>query len=185
VKHMTEYTDLPPEVIIRFREAHILKEFRKGSRILNQGDFSRETYFILKGCVRSYTIADGEEKTIDFYIEEDAVLPLNYGQDIESVHFLECVEDTIVLVSNEENERRISKEFPELTEASSTLSKRIIEKLQIQFTEYKISTPEERYKHFLQKRPQLVERIPQYQLASYLGVKPESLSRIKRRLSEK
>jgi len=50
---------------------------------------------------------------------------------------------------------------------------------------YKLTTPEDRYLNLLKSRPDLIQRVPQYQLASYLGVKPESLSRIRKRLSKK
>lgn len=183
-KYFSKYMTPSSDLLARFRKVHAIKEYKKGSLILIQGEISNETFFILEGCIRSYIIDNCEEKTIEFYIEEDPVIPLNYGQNLESVHYLECIEDTIVVVSNEEIEEKMLNEFPELKEASRIYSKRLIENIQNKFAEYRISTPEERYKYFLLNKPQMVNRIPQYLLASYLGVKPESLSRIKRRLSE-
>jgi len=53
------------------------------------------------------------------------------------------------------------------------------------FDAFKNSTPKERYLHLLKTRPELIQRVPQHQIASYLGVTPESLSRIRKRISEK
>ena len=58
-------------------------------------------------------------------------------------------------------------------------------KQQESFAEFKTSTPEERYLNVLKTRPDLIQRAPQHQIASYLGIKPESLSRIKKRITNK
>lgn len=182
INYLSKYMTLSRDLLDQFRKSNIIKEYKKGSFLLRQGEIAQESFFILKGCVRSYTINNGEEKTIDFYIEEDPVLPLNYGQDVASVHFLECLEDTVAVVSSEEKEEKIISEFPQLKEVCRTLSEVMYEKIQKKFTDFKISTPEERYKLLLLNQPDLLRRIPQYQIAGYLGVKPESLSRIKKRL---
>ncbi|HCM27445.1 MAG TPA: hypothetical protein DIC34_13020 [Treponema sp.] len=74
-------------------------------------------------------------------------------------------------------------EYPQLKAVCLAMSEIMAEKLQENLARYKTSTPEERYRDLMEKRPDLLQRIPQYQIASYLGVKPESLSRIRKRLS--
>lgn len=183
INYLSKYIPLSPELIEKFKESNIIKEYKKGSFLLKQGDISSNSFFVLEGCVRSYTIKNGEDKTIEFYMEDDPILPGNSSKDIESIHYLQCVEDTVVVVSSEEKESEIFKEYPELKEVCTTLSEILIDKIQKKFIEYKTSTPEERYRSLLLNKPKLIKRIPQYQIASYLGVKPESLSRIKKRLS--
>jgi len=84
----------------------LVKIFPKGTVLLRQGDIATENYFILKGCVRSYTIKDGNDKTINFFMEEDPVLPIGYGKNEPSIHFLECLEDTVTVVNSPEQEER-------------------------------------------------------------------------------
>jgi len=62
------------------------------------------------------------------------------------------------------------------------LSEELLAKQQINFDEFKIFSPEQRYLNLLQTRPDLIQRVPQHQLASYLGIKPQSLSRMRARL---
>jgi CRP-like cAMP-binding protein len=72
-------------------------------------------------------------------------------------------------------------EHPELKEVCLAMSELMAEKLQANLARYRTSSPQERYVDLAKRRPDLLQRIPQYQIASYLGVKPESLSRIRRR----
>ena len=65
------------------------------------------------------------------------------------------------------------------------LSEELLAKERIDFDEFKTSSPEERYQNLLQKRPDLIQRVPQHQLASFLGIKPQSLSRLRARVLEK
>lgn len=61
----------------------------------------------------------------------------------------------------------------------------IISQKQLDFDEFKTSSPEQRYLNLIQKRPDIIQRVPQHQLASYLGIKPQSLSRLRARIFEK
>jgi CRP-like cAMP-binding protein len=164
-------------------KSELVRSFPKGSFLLREGEVAKWAYFILHGCVRSYVLKDGEDRTVDFFIEEDAVLPLGYGKALPSEHFLECLEDTVAVVSSPDQEERMLAEHPELKEVCLAMSEVMAEKLQANLARYRTSSPQERYVDLAKRRPDLLQRIPQYQIASYLGVKPESLSRIRRRLS--
>jgi CRP-like cAMP-binding protein len=159
-----------------------VQSYPKGTVLLREGDRAKMGYFILKGCVRSYVLKDGDDKTIDFFIEEESVLPIGLGKDVPSGHFLECLEDTVAVTSTPEQEEKALSEFPQLKAVCLAMSEIMANKLQENLARYRTSTPEERYRDLMEKRPDLLQRIPQYQIASYLGVKPESLSRIRKRL---
>jgi hypothetical protein len=79
----------------------------------------------------------------------------------------------------------INRQFPKFDLMCKKLSEELLAKQQIDFDEFKTSSPEERYMNLLQKRPDLIQRVPQHQLASYLGIQPQSLSRLKARIIEK
>jgi CRP-like cAMP-binding protein len=165
------------------QKSSFIQKFPKGTVLLREGDQVRKAYFILKGCIRSYILKNGEEKTIDFFIEEESVLPLGYGKDAASEHYLECLEETVAVASTPEQEEKTLSEYPPLKSVCLAMSEIMAEKLQENLARYRTSTPEERYRYLIEKRPDLLQRIPQYQIASYLGVQPESLSRIRKRLS--
>ena len=158
---------------------------KKGTTLLKEGQTSKESYFVLKGCIRSYYIIDGEEKTTAFYTEMDALTPHCVINKTPSEYFISCVEDSILTISNSDMEAAANSKFPKFELMCRRLSEELLAKKQIDFDEFKTSSPEERYLNLLQKRPDLIQRVPQHQLASYLGIKPQSLSRLRARITEK
>ena len=182
VSYLSRYIPISEDLASVFMKSSLVQNFPKGTVLLREGDRVRKGYFILKGCIRSYILKDGEDKTIDFFIEEESVLPMGYGKAVRSVHFLECLEDTVAVVSTPDQEEKTLAEYPQLKSVCLAMSEIMAEKLQENLARYKTSTPEERYRDLIEKRPDLLQRIPQYQIASYLGVKPESLSRIRKRI---
>ncbi len=90
-----------------------------------------------------------------------------------------------LLVANAKMEKSIFEKFPRFETLCRILSEELLAKNQASFDDFKTSTPEQRYLNLLDTRPDLVQRVPQHQLASYLGIKPETLSRIRKRLATK
>jgi DNA-binding MarR family transcriptional regulator len=82
-------------------------------------------------------------------------------------------------------EIEINSKFPKFEIMCRIMSEELLAQVQINFDEFKTSSPEQRYLNLIQKRPDLIQRVPQHQLASYLGVTPQSLSRLRARILEK
>jgi len=186
VKLISRYLTLSEDESMAFIECIPIKDFKKGEVILKEGQVSRDSYFVIKGCVRKYYILDGEECTAEFYVEDESVASLqSYMNKTPSNHYFECLEDCKLAVLNYDKEQELFKRVPKY----ETLCRMSLENDYGEQQEYiaKFITlnPEERYKNLLETRPDLIQRIPQYHLASYLGVKPESLSRIRKRIIEK
>lgn len=162
------------------------KKFSKGTILLREGEFPSKCYYVLKGCVRQYTLKNGEEKTTFFFTEGQAVFSnLNPDTRSASKHFLECVEDCELSTTTKEQEEEMYKRFPRFEAMCRASTEKQFEEFQDMFATFVSSSPEERYLHLIDTRPELLQRVPHYQLASYLGVKPESLSRIRKRISQK
>jgi CRP-like cAMP-binding protein len=160
-----------------------LKTFKKGSFLLKEGQIASHIYYNLKGCVREYYLKDAEEKTINFYTEGDTIAHTSsYILRVPAKHYLECVEDTTVTVISYENDRAFNERFPRFNTICNGKTEEQLGRLQEIVAEYMVSTPEERYLKLVETRPDLLNRVPQYQLASYVGVTPESLSRIRNRI---
>lgn len=182
VKYLSKHLSLSDELIEIIIESTTIKCFNKGTILLNEGELANESYFIFKGCIRSYLLKNGEEKTLEFYTEEQSVASLSYGTKKLSQHYLECVEDTVVCLNTLEHESEMFRKYPQFESICRTMTELMLTQSQESFTNYKLSTPEDRYLSLLKYRPDLIQRVPQYQLASYLGIKPESLSRIRKRI---
>jgi CRP-like cAMP-binding protein len=169
---VTSYSD-------KFRSA------KKGTILLHEGQKSVDSYFILQGCLRTYYVIDGEEKTTAFYTELEALAPNCVVTKMPSDCYVACVEDSLVLVSTPNMESEMFSKFPKFESLCRILSEEQLAKKQISFDEFKTSSPEQRYLNLLNKRPDLIQRVPQHQLASYLGITPQSLSRLRARILEK
>ncbi|GLR16020.1 Crp/Fnr family transcriptional regulator [Portibacter lacus] len=180
--YLSKYTTITEELVRAITESTYFQSYPKGSILLKEGSIAHECYFILKGCIRSYLLKDGEEITIEFYTEEQVVSPASYGKSIPSDHYLECLEDVVVSVGNPELEKETFRKYPSLASLSLVIAEVVMKERQESFTSFKTSTPEERYLNLLSTRPDLIQRVAQQQIASYLGIKPESLSRIKKRI---
>lgn len=182
---ISNYIELTAEEKQAITELSLFKSFKKGSVLLKEGDFSNESYFVLEGCLRSYYLIDGEEKTTAFYTEMEALTPPCVVSKTPSEYYVSCVEDSIVTVSNSDMEAAVNSKFPKFEIMCRKMSEELLAKERINFDGFKTSSPEQRYLNVLQSRPDLIQRIPQHQLASYLGITPQSLSRLRARILEK
>jgi CRP-like cAMP-binding protein len=183
IQNLHFYTPLQVEEIQRIVAEVPIKTLKKGSLLLREGQVSQACYYVFKGCVREYYLVDGEEKTSEFYLEGDSISDdLSKIERKPSRKYWECLEDTTLSVFTQAQEEKMYRLFPRI----ESLCRIETEKKLGQFRElmafYRASSPEERYLNLLKTRPDLLTRVPQYQLASYLGIKPESLSRIRGRI---
>ncbi len=182
---ISKYISLTEEEWKAIVSLDLFRSVKKGEILLKEGQKSIDSYFVLKGCIRVYYIIDGEERTTAFYTEMDAFTPHCVINKAPSEYFISCVEDSILSVSNSDMEAEINTQFPKFDIMCRMLSEELLAKQRIDFDEFKTSSPEQRYLNLMQKRPDLIQRVPQHQLASFLGIKPQSLSRLRGRILEK
>lgn len=175
-------TEEEKEVLVSL---NLFRTVKKGTVLLKEGQHTNESFFVLKGCIRTFYIIDGEEKTTDFYTEMDVLTPHCVINKTASEYFISSVEDSILSVSNADMEAEVNTKFPKFELMCRRLSEELLAKQRIDFDEFKTSSPEQRYLNLLEKRPDLLQRVPQHQLASYLGMQPQSLSRLRARLLDK
>ncbi|UKS28564.1 Crp/Fnr family transcriptional regulator [Paenibacillus sp. HWE-109] len=184
-KYMTKFTSLNDEEQRAIAEEILIEEYKKGTMLLRQGEVPNQCYFVLKGCVRQYSIDEtGKEVTSNFYTEEQAVSIFNrHQQNKTSAYTLICLEDCTLVVGDFDAEMDIFHKHAQLETMIRKMVEENLGEVQDELSSFIASAPEERYKALLRKRPHLVNRVPQHQLASYLGITPESLSRIKKRVN--
>lgn len=182
---LSNYISLSEEEKKALIALNIFHSFKKGTVLLNEGEMSKNGYFVLQGCIRTYYNVEGEEKTTAFYTEMEGITPHCVLSSEPSEYYVSCVEDCILTVSDPDMELEIFQKFPKFETLCRVLSEQLLVKQQLNFDAFKISTPEQRYLNLLENRPDLLQRVPQYQLASFLGIKPQSLSRLRTRIHDK
>ncbi|MBE9048526.1 Crp/Fnr family transcriptional regulator [Pleurocapsales cyanobacterium LEGE 10410] len=185
LEFIEQYIPLTEEEKTVIDDLNIIRSFKKGTMIVEEGDIIRDAIFVLKGCLRSYYIWDGEEKTSAFTTENEPLILLTGDDPNKTAHYVDCVEDSIVTLGNLEMENETVKNFPRFEKLCKLISEQLLEKNASSFAEFKNASPEQRFKNLLKNRPDLLQRVPQHQIASFLGMKPQSLSRIRKRLSQK
>lgn len=189
-KYSSEYVklmkELNPEEIKFIQDRNPIVFFKKGTILLREEEISDKCYYIFEGCVRQYIIKDGIEKTTFFYTEDQAISTFSStSHNVPSKYYLECMEDCNLSVTSYTSEKEVYKRFPKLESVCRKETEKELGKFQEMLSTYITTSPEERYLNLLKNRPTLLNRVPQHQIASYLGVKPESLSRIRKRISLK
>ncbi len=186
IDYFNSITPLTKEEAGAIAETMNIQTFPKGHILLRQGEISYEAYFVLKGCVRQYYLAEGEDRTVNFFSENQWVISMtSFAGQQPSNHFMECCEETILVVGNREKEEYLYNNFPRLEGISRKVMERVFAEQQELMGAYFTDSPEQRYVKLRDSRPDLVQRLPQYLLASYIGIQPESLSRIRKRLTGK
>jgi CRP-like cAMP-binding protein len=182
IKFISKFVKLTDEEADVLLGLDLIRKFDKGTVLLEAGAISNECFLVLEGCIRSYFLIDGEEKTTAFFTENQVATPVSYYTRTTSEYFLSCLEDSILCVGTIEKTTSLLKKIPRLESIGHILNGELVIQNQVEFDSYKTLSPEKRYLKLLESRPDLCNRVPQYHLASYLGIKPETLSRIRKRL---
>lgn len=162
-------------------EKTIVDEFKKGTTLLKEGQIPSKCYMVVEGCVREYLIKDGEEISTAFFMEGDTFTPPS-RKGYPSNHYWECAEDCILTISDKGYEEEIRAAIPRLDSIFQEIAIEKINKSKEEWSQFVSSSPEERYLNLFKTKPHLLERVPHHQIASYLGIKPQSLSRIRKRI---
>lgn len=163
-----------------------IMEYKKGTVLLKEGEVSLAAYFVLEGCIRQYCITGEGEKTTHFYLPGQWVTSIqSFRESSPSKHYQECSTDCKLVVGNREKEMSLYTSHPRLESIARRVMEKVFAEEQERLSAYVTGTPEQRYERLLTAHPDLLQLVPQYQIASYIGVQPESLSRIRKRLGTK
>lgn len=161
-----------------------LKTVARGDYLINEGERHYHVYVVLKGLLRSYVLNhSGEEVTLRFVPEKEKAGSYNtIINDLPSEENLMALEKTLVLVVDIRKAKTEDPDNPRLIRMELTVFKKLLNEAIDRLKFYTVLSPEERYIKFCETYPNLEQRVKQKHLASYLGITPQSLSRIRSRI---
>ena len=168
----------------RIRSLSVVKKLRKHQYLLQKGDVCRNHAFVTKGCLRSYSVdGDGVEHTVKFAIENWWIGDRDSLMSGEPAMLnIDAVEDSEVVLLSTKNFDLICQQIPAFNDMVNNLLQSAYNASQNRILANISLSAIEKYEHFLQRYPDLALRIPQGMIASYLGISPETLSRVRNQL---
>lgn len=172
-------------------EEELVKEYfkitklTKGKYFLEEGNVNTHIGFINKGLVRYYVIKNNNEATFEFAEEGEFIADYqSFNNKSKSIQNIQAIEDCELLIIDYPSVQHIFN----TTQHGNLLGRIIIEDrfdvMVTQLLSIYMQNEEERYKHFIANYASLSQRIPQYLIASYVGIQPESLSRMRKRFTK-
>ena len=184
LSNISSYIHLSEEEKIELESLFLFKSIKKNEFFLREGEVANSVGFINSGLFRYYLNEDGEIKTFAFSKENEYISNHeSFLTKTPSTKSIQALEDSEILIISREGLKKFYEEFNE----GEKFGRKIMEGLFIYYlqelTSFYSHSPEQRYLKILEQQPELIQRISQYHIASYLGIKPQSLSRIRSRLA--
>jgi len=156
------------------------KQVPAKTTLLHEGEIAQNIFFIKKGCVRIWFNNDGKDITFQFFFEEQAVASFeSFFTGKPSLFSVESIEPTTIITLNREDFNKINTLYPEIRNGfQDILLQRMSNYAKLFLSRIK-NNPRQRYEELLKNNPEIIQRVPQHYIASYLGITPISLSRIR------
>lgn len=157
---------------------------KKGETLAIPGKQVDYFYYLAAGCMSYYKMEEGEVKVLEFYTEDVFFTDLlSYVNEVPSTYFLKALESTIVFGIKKVDAEQLFEASHQLERFGRLSMQEAFLKLFTRVERMSIRSNEERYLRLLEKRPDLFQRVPNYLIASYLGMTPVGLSKLRKRLS--
>jgi len=152
--------------------------------ILQEGDICKHNTFIVEGCFRMYMVDEkGKEHNLQFAVENWWIGDIgSFHSGIPGRLYIEAMENAIILQCKKEDQLKLFVDYPKFNRIFRVLAENAMVSLQNRILQNISSTAEERYLDFVERYPHFFNRISNVQIASYLGVTPEFLSTIRKKI---
>ncbi|MGC1515914.1 MAG: Crp/Fnr family transcriptional regulator [Maribacter sp.] len=192
----THYLDTLKQKILSYTKVHdeVLEEqmrlyqkvlLKKGETLVIPGQLVEHFYYVAKGCIYYYKLDEGEQKVLEFYTDDIFFTDLPaYVKGTPSNYYLKASEATVVYAIKKSDAENSFEKSHQLERFGRLSMQEAFMKIFTRVERLNSRTNEERYLRLLEKRPDLFQRVPQYLIASYLGLTPVGLSKLRKRLGK-
>lgn len=181
-KFLSQYADFEPfeldEIVQKFKT----RQVKKNEYLLREGDTCENVVFVQNGCLRLYYILNDVEVSVWFAFKESSAIEIySFISEKPSDYFIQAVEDSEILFISKKDLAGLYKTHPKTQEMMRRFWEDVILNLLERFTALQKDPAEKRY-HDLLAKPAYLQKIPQKYLASFIGITPTSLSRIRKNI---
>ena len=186
-KHIKKHTQISDENLEKFSNAFTLQKVVKKEFLLKEGEICQFEGFVTGGCFKVFhSDQDGTEHTLYFAIEDWWVADVDsFTNSKPSQLNIQALENSEVLLISKQNKEKLYQEIPEIEKLFRIMSQKNLVALQRRMIDNLSKTAEQRYLDFLAKYPKITQRLTNIQIATYLGVSPEFVSKIRRKITKK
>jgi CRP-like cAMP-binding protein len=183
-EHIARRIDITDEEFELATSFFTPRKLRKKQFLVQEGEPGRYIAYVTRGCLRTYTVDEnGEEHVVEFAIEDWWASDLRSFLSGENATFnIDAIEDSRLLLVDRESREGLLRAVPKMERFFRLLQESNYVATHRRIGESLSKSADERYLNFLKTYPQLVRRIPQKYIASFLGITPQSLSRIRKQL---
>lgn len=187
LQNITKHVVLTPEEEQLFSSKIETRQFKAKTLLLNSGEVCKHSYFVNSGVLRSFTINDNiVEHVLNFACEGWWIGDLySLISQKPGNLFIEVLEDAEIVMLSKENQEQLYTAIPKLERFFRILTENSLVAYQERLMDNLSLSAEERFDKFCKKYPGLIQKVPQKQIASYIGVTPEFFSKMKSRLIKK
>jgi CRP-like cAMP-binding protein len=182
--NVSQFVPLPEVEFQEITRSFRLRPLKKKEHLLTAGSLCTEVFYVLKGGLRLYYPKDGAEQAVDFFFED------SWFTDFESwltkkpsTLGLDALEDCEIISIPFRDLYTLYDLYPTLERIGRLIAEQTIIRICNRSNSLLADSPQERYIKLLEEHPDTIDRVPQYYIASYLGIEPESLSRIRKKIS--
>ena len=183
-KFIRRFVTLPDDELDEITDKFKRKVIKKNDYVLRQGDTCKDFVFVDKGCLRLYYVKDGIEVSVWFAFQPSSAIEVySFISEKPSNYFLQAIEDSEVLSLPKTELKKIYQSHPKMQEMMRNFWEAVLLDLISRFTALETDTAEKRYMDLLNNTDYL-ETLPQKYLASFIGVTPTSLSRIRKKIGK-
>lgn len=167
---------------LKFHDLLVEREIASKTILLKEGEISNYVHYIKKGCLRQCFNKDGKDITFQFFFEGQAVASIDsFMNNQPSLFTIESIEPSIIFSLSKDNFGQLQRIYPELNNGFQDLMFQRFKNYSQLFLSQIKDSPRERYEDLINNHPEIIKRVPQHYIASYLGITPISLSRIRNR----
>ncbi|WP_339627789.1 Crp/Fnr family transcriptional regulator [uncultured Maribacter sp.] len=184
-KKILSYTQVDDEMVEEQMQFYHRIDLKKGDTLLTPGQLVDYFYYVAKGCIYYYKLDEGEQKVLEFYTDDIFFTDLPaYVKGTPSNYYLKASEATVVYAIKKSDAENSFKRSHQLERFGRLSMQEAFIKIFTRVERINSRTNEERYLRLIKKRPDLFQRVPQYLIASYLGLTPVGLSKLRKRLGK-